>query len=112
MLRQDTAAIPAAFSLPSLSRHTKRHGVVLLSRPRSPSREPAMPIARYFVFVGGALLALLLAVNWFFVDVPDGASTLPVEYSPLLPQAEDFNIRIHSDRKWPEKLMFDTNPRE
>jgi hypothetical protein len=67
-----------------------------------------MPIARYFVFVGGTLLALLLAVNWYFTEGPAGTSTLPVEYAPALPQAEDFNIRIHSDQKWPEKLMLDT----
>jgi len=67
-----------------------------------------MPIARYFVFVGGTLLALLLAVNWYFADEPAGFSTLPVEYAPALPQAEDLNIRIHSDHRWPEKLMLDT----
>jgi hypothetical protein len=67
-----------------------------------------MPIARYFVFVGGTLLALLLAVNWYLAEGPAGTSTLPVEYAPALPQAEDFNIRIHSDQKWPEKLLLDT----
>jgi hypothetical protein len=64
-----------------------------------------MPIARYFVFVGGTLLALLLAVDWYFADGLAVSSTLPVEYAP---QAGDFNIRIHSDRKWPEKLLLDT----
>jgi hypothetical protein len=67
-----------------------------------------MPITRYFVFVGGTLLALLLAVNWYFADGLTGPSTLPVEYAPALPQAEDFNIRIHSDHRWPEKLLLDT----
>ena len=67
-----------------------------------------MPIARYFAVVGGTLLALLLAVNWYFTDCPPGLPALPVEYAPLMPQAEDFNIRIHSDQKWPEKLLFDT----
>ena len=66
-----------------------------------------MPIARYFVFCGGTLLALLLAVNWYFADGLAGSSTLPVEYAPTLPQAEDLNIRIYSDRKWPEKLLLD-----
>ncbi len=68
-----------------------------------------MPIARYFVVVGGALLALLFAANWYFADVMAGPSTEPIEYSPLSPQADDLNIRIHSARKWPEKLMFDTD---
>ena len=67
-----------------------------------------MPIARYFVFVGGTLLALLLAVDWYFAEGSASTSTLPVEYAPALTQAEDFNIRIHSDQKWPEKLLLDT----
>ncbi|WP_213772756.1 hypothetical protein [Bradyrhizobium sp. dw_78] len=60
-----------------------------------------MPVARYFLFVGGALLALLLVVS---------------ALSPQMPVAETANtaadlpaIRIHSDRKWPEKVVFDTN---
>lgn len=67
-----------------------------------------MPIARFFVFVGGALLALLLAVDWYVADGVAGSSTLPVEYAPALPQAGEFSIRIHSDHKWPEKLLLDT----
>jgi hypothetical protein len=67
-----------------------------------------MPVARYFVVVGGTLLALLFAVNWYFAEGPVGSATLPVEYAPALPQAEDFNIRIHSDHRWPEKLLLDT----
>ena len=66
-----------------------------------------MPIARCFVFVGGTLLALLLAVNWYVGEGPAASSTLPVEYAPALPKAEDFNIRIHSERRWPEKLLLD-----
>ena len=60
-----------------------------------------MPLARYFFFVGAALLALL-----FVADA----------YLPKLPAAERTNvtaglsvIRIHSDRKWPEPVVFDTN---
>lgn len=67
-----------------------------------------MPIARYVVLVGGTLLALLLVANWCFVDGSESTSTLPVEYAPAMPLAADFNIRIDSDREWPEKLLFDT----
>jgi hypothetical protein len=67
-----------------------------------------MPIARYFIFVGGTLLAFLLAVDWYFADGLAASSTLPIEYGPAPPQAGDFNIRIHSDQKWPEKLLLDT----
>jgi hypothetical protein len=59
-----------------------------------------MPLARYFLFVGASLLTLL-----FVVDA----------YLPKLPDAEQTNaaagvsvIRIHSDRKWPERVVFDT----
>ena len=58
-----------------------------------------MPLLRYFFFVGGVLLALL-----FISDA----------YLPKLPAAERADadlpvIRIHSDRKWPERVVFDTN---
>ena len=59
-----------------------------------------MPLVRYFLFVGGALLALL-----FISDA----------YLPKLPVAGERRIsdlpaiRIHSDRKWPERVVFDTS---
>jgi hypothetical protein len=61
-----------------------------------------MPVARYFLLVGGVLLALLFLSN---------------EVLPQLPVAERVAeagpnksvIRIHSDRKWPERVVFDTN---
>jgi hypothetical protein len=58
-----------------------------------------MPLARYFFLVGGVLLALLFVVDavlpkWPVVDRTD--TDLPV-------------IRIHSDRKWPERVVFDTS---
>ena len=58
-----------------------------------------MPIARYFLFVGGVLLALL-----FISDA----------YLPKFPVAHSVDaglplIRIHTDRKWPERVVFDTS---
>jgi hypothetical protein len=58
-----------------------------------------MPLVRYFFFVGGALLALLFISNAYLPKPPDVVTAdadLPV-------------IRIHSDRKWPERVVFDTN---
>ena len=58
-----------------------------------------MPLVRYFFLVGGVLLVLLFAVDAVVpkLPVPDRADTdLPV-------------IRIHSDRKWPERVVFDTS---
>jgi hypothetical protein len=57
-----------------------------------------MPLARYFVYVGGVLLALL-----FIADACLPKSPVPVRTSAVLPV-----IRIHSDRKWPERVVFDT----
>ena len=57
-----------------------------------------MPLARYFLFVGGALLALLFIADACLPKLPVADRTnadLPV-------------IRIHSDRKWPERVVFDT----
>jgi hypothetical protein len=58
-----------------------------------------MPLARYFMYVGGVLLVLLLVVNAALptLPVPEKADT-----------AELPTIRIHSDRKWPERVVFDT----
>jgi hypothetical protein len=58
-----------------------------------------MPLARYFIYVGGVLLALLFISDAFLPKLPVAESVsadLPV-------------IRIHSDRKWPERVVFDTS---
>lgn len=60
-----------------------------------------MPVARYFLFVGGALLALLLVVN---AALP----VLPAAEGPQSAGTDHSIIRIQSDRKWPERVIFDT----
>jgi len=60
-----------------------------------------MPLLRYFLFVGGALLALLLVAN---VLLPEEPAT-----DSLASSADPPIIRIHSDRKWPERVVFDTS---
>ena len=60
-----------------------------------------MPLLRYFLFVGGALLALLFIGDAVLPQVPlpgnlTSGSDLPA-------------VRIHSDRKWPERVVFDTS---
>jgi hypothetical protein len=67
-----------------------------------------MPIARYLVVVGGTLVALVLAVNWYVADAPGSSSTLPVQYAPLMPQAADFDFRLQSGHGWPERLLLGT----
>lgn len=60
-----------------------------------------MPLTRYFVFVGGVLLALLLIANACLPALPVAeVSRSSVDRSV---------IRIHSDKKWPERVVFDTS---
>jgi hypothetical protein len=61
-----------------------------------------MPVVRYFLFVGGVLLALLLLSN-------EVLPKLPVEAERAEAGPHKSGIRIQSDRKWPERVVFDTN---
>jgi hypothetical protein len=67
-----------------------------------------MPLLRYFLFVGTALLALLFVVDAYLPKLPavDGTTTtnMAANTAPGLSV-----IRIHSDRKWPERVEFDTS---
>ena len=63
---------------------------------------PKMPLARYFLFVGGALLALLFVANAALpkLSVSDQTQAAAADF-PV--------IRIRSERKWPERIVFDTS---
>jgi hypothetical protein len=61
-----------------------------------------MLVTRYFVFVGGALLALLYAVDAL---VPQDAATA----SHSAPGIDKSTVRIQSAQKLPERVVFDTN---
>ena len=61
-----------------------------------------MPVARYFLFVGGVLLALLLAIDAF---VPQQT----VVASQAAPSVDKTVVRIRSDQKLPERVVYDTN---
>ncbi|WP_065754497.1 hypothetical protein [Bradyrhizobium paxllaeri] len=57
-----------------------------------------MPLARYFIYVGGALLALLLIASACLPMLP-----LAIEAS-----SSPVTIRIHSEQKLPERVVYDT----
>jgi hypothetical protein len=61
-----------------------------------------MPVARYFLFVGGVLLALLLALDAL---VPQQ----PVVASQAAPSIDKTVVRIRSDQKLPERVVYDTS---
>ena len=61
-----------------------------------------MPLLRYFVFVGGTLLVLLFVSD----------AVLPKQPLPSflnVASSEQPLVRIHSERKWPERIVFDTS---
>ncbi len=69
-----------------------------------------MPLARYFFFVGGVLLALLFAVDAVLPTLSDEAALSKSKDSVSAAGGPDKSIiRIHSDRKWPERVVFDTS---
>jgi hypothetical protein len=61
-----------------------------------------MPVLRYFILVGGALLALLFVADAYAPAQPVAAKADSVVAgdNPIL--------RIRSDRKWPQAIVFDT----
>jgi len=61
-----------------------------------------MPVARYFLFVGAMLLALLLAIDAL---VPQQA----VVASQAAPSVNKTVVRIRSDQKPPERVVYDTS---
>jgi len=60
-----------------------------------------MPVVRYFLFVGVALLALIFAADAYLPKLP------PAEVPKAT--ADLTVIRISSDHKWPERVVFDTS---
>ena len=60
-----------------------------------------MPLLRYFIFVGGSLLALLFVVN---VALPAQPVTETQTSGSDLPP-----VRIHSALKLPDRVVFDTS---
>ncbi|MGY4480179.1 hypothetical protein ACVILL_007593 [Bradyrhizobium sp. USDA 3364] len=75
-----------------------------MGRSRLPKLpEPsALPIARYFAVVGGALAVLLLIAGWSLPALPGRFSDRPDSTGAAA-------IRIASARKWPEKIVLDTS---
>jgi hypothetical protein len=63
-----------------------------------------MPLMRYFLYVGAALLVLLFAAGETFPTLPGTLAAQGTDTAADLPM-----IRIHTDRKWPERVVLDTS---
>ena len=61
-----------------------------------------MPLLQYFGWVGSFLLAALFATNW--------CCSSPIARASLsdVPFDQKVHIRIHTDHKWPERVVLDT----
>ncbi len=65
-----------------------------------------MPLVRYFLYAGSALLALLFLVDWYSPATPAAAAgNDQVEQTSLDKEI----LRIQSAQRWPQKVVFDTN---
>lgn len=62
-----------------------------------------MPLMRYFLVVGGVLLALLFVSDAYAPKSP------VVSRADTAAAVENPTQRIRSDRKWPERVVFDTS---
>ena len=60
-----------------------------------------MPIRQYFVWIGSVLLVALFAADWWLPGPPAHSHS-------AIPPGERVNLRIRSDHKWPERVVFDT----
>lgn len=65
-----------------------------------------MPVARYFLFVGGVLLALLFVVN---AVVPQEVVVPGQSQSLSSPGVDRTMVRIRSTQKLPERVVYDTS---
>ena len=58
-----------------------------------------MPLARYFLLVGGALLVVLLVAGAWLPSLPVGEQA----------ETQRAKIRIHTEMRLPERVVFDTS---
>ena len=92
--------------VPDQSETSVRHCGAFVERAGEPKlldfpERRALPVARYFIFVGGTLAALLFIPGWLLPKPP----AMFADQSVALDRAV---IRIKSAHKWPEKVILDT----
>ena len=59
-----------------------------------------MPLLQYLAWVGSFLVAALLAATWYLPALPAPRTDVPLD--------QKIHIRIHTDHKWPERVVLDT----
>ena len=64
-----------------------------------------MFLVRYFLYAGGALLALLFVSNWYWPAPAVGTNDSQMQEASV----DKAILRIRSAQKWPQKIDFDTS---
>ncbi|MFQ3456671.1 hypothetical protein PMN64_25645 [Bradyrhizobium sp. UFLA01-814] len=60
-----------------------------------------MPLRQYFLWVGSTLFMALFLADWW---IPGSAA----DFHSAITLSERVHLRIRSDHKWPERIVFDT----
>jgi hypothetical protein len=69
----------------------------------------AVPLGRYFLWVGSVLLAMMFIAGWIWPSVaPAPINEVAAAREPAT-SANSMMLRIQSARKWPDKIVFDTS---
>jgi hypothetical protein len=111
MAKPDVPLFPSMTSLPQPSANCifwpmpLRGTIVISSRCTerlgfSQTTVMGMPLGRYFAFIGSVLLALLFLADWY---LPQPAAM------PARAAVDRSVIRLHSNHKWPERIVIDTS---
>jgi hypothetical protein len=61
------------------------------------------------MWVGSVLFAMLFIANWYWSDAPATPAKQDASTPTQTPPVNSTILRIHSARKWPDKVVFDTN---
>lgn len=66
-------------------------------------------VVRYFLFVGGALVALIFAVGWYWPASTPPATQEASTQDASAPTSVEQEIHIRSTQRWPAKVVIDTS---
>jgi hypothetical protein len=78
----------------------------LVSAPHISQRRRFVPVLRYLLFTGSALLALLFLADWYW---PTTTTTVANGDQVQETSIDRDILRIRSAQRWPQKVVFDTN---
>jgi hypothetical protein len=65
-----------------------------------------VPLVRYFLLAGSALLALLFVADWYW---PVASAVVANDDQVRQTSLDKEILRIQSAQRWPQKVVFDTN---